>query len=124
MASVRDITFGDLLVFMGWMQKMEQACEHQLAVPDPPRVMSAKVKGWMYLMQTLEERRRQGDERLAVLEATLAAHEARLGPLFSSLLGNLAVLYETLGRGEKAQAVRQRLEAIHDGPSKSRTTPT
>jgi hypothetical protein len=76
---------------------------------------SGKVKGWIQLVQRLEERFHRSEERKLALEANVIAHEAQMGQLLSHLLANIASLYENLEQSHKAEEVRRRAEALHVG---------
>ena len=114
-SSALQITLGDFLVFIKWMNQTEQALDRAEAVPTLPDVDSGKVKGWIQLVQRLEERFRRSEEKKLALEANVIAHEAQLGQLLSHLLANVASLYENLEQSQKAEEVRRRAEALHVG---------
>jgi hypothetical protein len=71
------------------------------------------VKGWIQLVQRLEERFRRSEEKKIALEANVIAQEAQLGQLLTHLHANIASLYENLGQSKKAEEVRRRAEALH-----------
>jgi len=112
-SSALQITLGDYLVFIKWMNQTEQALNRAEALPTLPDVDSGKVKGWIQLVQRLEERFRRSEEKKLALEANVIAHEAQLGQLLSHLLANVASLYENLEQSQKAEEVRRRAEALH-----------
>jgi hypothetical protein len=114
-SSALQITLGDFLVFIKWMNQTEQALDRAEALPTLPDVDSGKVKGWIQLVQRLEERFRWSEEKKLALEANVIAHEAQLGQLLSHLLANVASLYENLEQSQKAEEVRRRAEALHVG---------
>jgi hypothetical protein len=76
---------------------------------------SGKVKGWIQLVQRLEERFRRSEEKKLALEANVIAQEAQLGQLLSHLLANVASLYDNLEQSQKAEEVRRRAEALQGG---------
>ena len=78
-----------------------------------PQLDSGKVRGWIQLVQRLEERFRRSEEKKLALEANVIAQEAQLGQLLSHLHSNIASLYENLGQSQKAEEVRRRAEALH-----------
>ena len=114
-SSALQITLGDYLVFIKWMNQTEQALDRAEALPTLPDVDSGKVKGWIQLVQRLEERFRRSEEKKLALEANVIAHETQLGQLLSHLLANVASLYENLEQSQKAEEVRRRAEALHVG---------
>ena len=109
------ITLGDLLVFIKWMNQTEKSLDRAEALPPLPELDSGKVKGWIQLVQRLEERFRRSEENKLALEANVIAHETQLGQLLSHLHANIASLYDNLGRSQKAEEVRRRAEALHVG---------
>jgi len=114
-SSALEITLGDFLIFIKWMNQTEKALDHAEAMPTLPDVDSGKVKEWIQLVQRLEERFRRSEEKKLALEANVIAHEAQLGQLLSHLHANIASLYDNLGQSQKAEEVRRRAEALHVG---------
>jgi hypothetical protein len=114
-SSALKITLGDFLVFINWMNQTEKALERGEALPTTPDLDSGKVKGWIQLVQRLEERFRRSEEKKIALEANVIAQEAQLGQLLTHLHANIASLYENLGQSKKAEEVRRRAEALHAG---------
>ena len=112
-SSALEITLGDFLVFINWMNQMEKALDHAEAPPAMPELDSARARGWIQLVQRLEERFRRSEEKKVALEANVIAQEAQLGQLLSHLHANIASLYENLGQAQKAEEVRRRAEALH-----------
>jgi len=112
-SSALEITLGDFLVFINWMNHMEKALDRAEAPPVMPELDSGKVRGWIQLVQRLEERFRRSEEKKLALEANVIAQEAQLGQLLSHLHTNIASLYENLGQAQKAEEVRRRAEALH-----------
>lgn len=112
-SSALEITLGDFLVFINWMNQTEKALDRAEALPTMPALDSAKVQGWIQLVQRLEERFRRSEEKKLALEANVIAQEAQLGQLLSHLHANIASLYENLGQAQKAEEVRRRAEALH-----------
>ena len=110
--SALKITLGDFLVFINWMNQMEKALDHAETLPTTPDLNSGKVRGWIQLVQRLEERFRQSEGKKLALEANVIAQEAQLGQLLSQLHANIASLYENLGQAQKAEEVRRRAEAL------------
>jgi hypothetical protein len=114
-SSALQITLGDFLVFINWMNQTEKSLERGEALPTLPDLDSGKVKGWIQLVQRLEERFRWSEEKKLALEANVIAQEAELGRLLSHLHANIASLYDNLGQSQKAEEVRRRAEALHVG---------
>lgn len=112
-SSALKITLGDFLMFINWMNQTEKSLERGEALPAVPELDSGKVKGWIQLVQRLEERFRRSEEKKLALEANVIAQEAQLGQLLTHLHSNIASLYENLGQSQKAQEVRRRAEALH-----------
>lgn len=111
--SALEITLGDFLVFINWMNQTEKSLDRAEPLPALPSLDSAKVRGWIQLVQRLEERFRRSEEKKLALEANVIAQEAQLGQLLSHLHTNIASLYENLGQVQKAEDVRRRAEALH-----------
>ena len=114
-SSALQITLGDFLIFINWMNQTEKSLDRAEAMPSLPDVESGKVKGWIQLVQRLEERFRRSEEKKLALEANVIAHEAQLGRLLSHLHTNIASLYDNLGQSQRAEEVRRRAEALHVG---------
>jgi hypothetical protein len=107
------ITLGDIFVFINWMNQTEKSLDRAEALPPIPDLESGKVKGWIHLVQRLEERFRLNEEKKLALEANVIAHEAQMGQILSHLHANIASLYDNLGQSQRAEGVRRRVEAIH-----------
>ncbi len=114
-SSALKITLGDFLVFINWMNQTEKALDCGESLPAMPELDSGKIRGWIQLVQRLEERFRRSEEKKVALEANVIAQEAQLGQLLTHLHANIASLYENLGQSKKAQEVRRRAEALHCG---------
>jgi hypothetical protein len=112
-ASAFKITLGDLLVFIKWMNETQKSLDRAEASPPLPDVDSGKVKGWIQLVQQLEERFRWSEAQTRALEANVIALEAQIGQLLSHMYSNIAALYDNLGQSRKAEDVRHRAEALH-----------
>ena len=108
-------TLGDFLVFVKWMNQTEKSLDRGEALPAFPDLDSEKVKGWIRLLQRLEERYRRTEGKKLALEANVIAHEAQMSQLLSHLHANIASLYDNLGQSQKAEEVRRRAEALHIG---------
>jgi hypothetical protein len=118
-SSVFTITLGDFLVFINWMNQTEKSLARAESLPSLPELDSGKVKGWVQLIQRLEERFRLNEEKKLALEATVIAHEAQTGHILSHLHANIAALYDNLGQSQRAEEVRRRAEAVHVGQSQA-----
>jgi hypothetical protein len=114
-SSAFKITLGDVYVFINWMNQTEKSLDRAEALPPLPDLDSGKVKGWIQLVQRLEERFRRNEEKKLAFEANVIAHEAQMGQLLSHLHANIASLYDNLGQSQKAEEVRRRAEAVHVG---------
>ena len=101
-SSALDITLGDFLLFINWMKQTDKSLDRGEVLPPPPDLDSGRVKGWIQLIQRLEERFRWSEERKLALEANVIAQEAQLGQLLSHLHANIASLYDILGQSQKA----------------------
>ncbi len=106
------VTLGDLFVFINWMQQAERALDQGEGLPSLPAVDSDQVRAWTRLVEKLQARYRQGEDRQMALEANLQSQEHEVARLLSHLHDNIASLYENLGQGEKAQEVRRRSSSI------------
>lgn len=111
-ATALRVTLGDVLLFVNWMQQAHRAYESGSPLPGAPQVESDQVRSWMQLLETLQERYRQSEDRQMALESHLQAQEHEVGRLFSHLHENIASLYENLGQSEKAQEARRRASSI------------
>ena len=116
-SSALQITLGDFLVFIKWMNQTEKSLDRAEALPPIPDVDSDKVKGWIQLVQRLEEPFRRSEEKKPALEANVISFEAQMGLLLSHLHANIASLYDNLGQSQKAEEVRRRAEALQYGIS-------
>ncbi len=106
------VTLGDLIVFINWMQQAERALDQGEGLPSLPAVDSDQVRAWTRLVEKLQARYRQGEDRQMALEANLQSQEHEVARLLSHLHDNIASLYENLGQNEKAQEVRRRSSSI------------
>jgi hypothetical protein len=113
------ITLVDVFVFIKWMDQTETSLARAEALPPLPELDSGKVKGWIQLVQRLEERFRLNEERKLALEAAVVTHESQMGQILSHLHANIAALYDNLGQSQRAEAVRRRAEAVHVGETQA-----
>ncbi len=95
------------------MDQAGQAVQHEYPLPDAPTLGDGTVKRWMDLIRRLAETPQRAEASHLALQETLTKQEASLGPSTSNLCENLATLYDTLGRTERAQAVRMRVAALY-----------
>jgi hypothetical protein len=109
------ITLGDLFVLIKWMNQSKTSLDRGEDLPPSPDLDSGKVKGWIQLVQRLEERIRRNEEKKLALEANVMAHDAQMGQILSHMHANLASLYDSLGQAQRAKDVRRRAEAVHGG---------
>jgi hypothetical protein len=114
-SSTFKITLGDFFVFINWMNQTEKSLDRAEALPPLPDLDSGKLKGWIQLVQRLEERFRRNEEKKFALEANVIAQEAQMGRLLSHLHANIALLYDNLGQPQRAEKVRRCAEAVHVG---------
>src|SRR5262249_19004453 len=114
-SSAFKITLGDVFVFINWMNRTEKSLDRAESLPPLPDLDSDKVKGWIQLIQQLEERFHQTEEKKLALEANVITHEAQTGQFLSLLHANIAALSDNLGQSQRAEEVRRRAEAVHVG---------
>jgi hypothetical protein len=112
-SSALHITLGDVLAFTKWMYQARKSLDDADVLPALPDVRSGKVKEWLHLIQRLGECVRRNEKRILALEENVIAHEAELEQILSHLHGNIASLYDNLGRSHKAEEVRRRAAALH-----------
>lgn len=110
-----DITLGDFLVFINWMNRSERALTQAESLPPPPRVTSSKILEWIHLIHRLEERARQAEKHTRSAEATALEQEIKLKHFLSSLHVSIASLYEHLGDIHKAAELRRKVDALPYG---------
>ncbi len=111
--SCSNITLGDVLVFVTWMNQAEEALNCGEILPPLLFLDSDAAKSCIRLFQRLNEPSRHIEEKRSALEATVTEHEVQMGQLVSQLHWNLALLYENLGQSQKAEEVRRRAEGLH-----------
>ena len=114
-SSALQITLGDFLIFIKWMNQTEKSLDRGEELPTSPDLDSDKVKGWIQFVLRLEEGFHRSEEKKLALEANVIAHEAQMAQLLSHLHANIAALYDNLGQSQKANEVRRRAEALHVG---------
>jgi uncharacterized Zn finger protein len=77
-AVVLDIKLSEATAFIEWVDAAVTALAHGHELPEATGLSSTKVLSWVQVIQTIEGRRRQKEEKHAALEADLRAREARL----------------------------------------------
>ncbi len=113
--SALKVTLRDLIVFINWMPHAQRAFDQAEHLPSLPAVDSGQVRAWAQLIEKLQARYRQSEDKQMALEANLQAQEQEVGRLLSHLHESIASLYDNLGQTEKAQEVRRRLSSIQAG---------
>ena len=106
-----DISFGDLLVFITWMNQSERALNLDEPLPLPPHLTSTKIREWVHMILRLEQRARQAEERQRATESNALEQEVKLEQFLSSLHVSIASLYAHLGQAHKAAELRRKVEA-------------
>jgi hypothetical protein len=112
-SSALKITLGDFLVFINWMNQTEKSLERGEALPTTPDLDSGKVKGWIQLVQRLEERFRRSEEKKIALEANVIAQEAQLGQLLTHCQYCVALRQSWAGQEGRRSASARRGVARH-----------
>jgi hypothetical protein len=84
-SSALDIKLSEVTIFIEWLQGSVRALEQARPLPDAPALGAGEVVNWIKAVQTLEERRRQSEEKHAALEEDLRAREGHLGRLTQQL---------------------------------------
>ena len=108
-----DITLGDLFLFLTWLEHADKAFQEGHPLPDAPHHIAGTTRRWVNSIRSLDTRHRQAQIRSRDLKETLGAQEQPLRSFAANLCENLAALYDQLGQGDKAQAVRMRAAALH-----------
>lgn len=84
-SSALDIKFSEVTIFIEWLQASVRALEQGHALPGSPALGGGEVVSWIKAVQSLEDRRRQTEEKYATLEEDLRAREGHLGRLSQQL---------------------------------------
>ena len=84
-SSALDIKFSEVTVFIEWLQASVRALEHGDPLPGSPALGGGEVVSWIKAVQSLEDRRRQTEEKNAALEEDLRGREGHLGRLSQQL---------------------------------------
>lgn len=109
-----NITLGELVVFINWMQLAQKAFEQGRCLPEAPNLGAGEIRKWVELIHNQEEAIQRREVAQRALEENLAAQEKQLGPALSMMCENLATLYESLGQADKAQAVRSKASGFQE----------
>lgn len=104
-SSVLDIKLSEITAFIEWVQLAAKALNQGLPLPQPPN-LGGEALTWVKAVETLDERRRQSDERLSGLETDLRAREAHLGRLTQQLQG---CVQETKAAQAACETLREEL---------------
>lgn len=105
-SSALDIKLSEVTIFIEWLQGSVRALEQARSLPEAPALGAGEVVNWIKAVQTLEERRRQSEEKHAALEEDLRAREAHLGRLTQQLQTSMQ---DTKAAQAACEALRQEL---------------
>ena len=111
-SSALDISVGDVLAFIKWMNQARNSLDGGYALPNFPDVSSGKVHSWVQLVQRLDQRVHRSEEKILALEENVIGYEAEIDQILSHLHRNIASFYDHLGQSHKAEAVRRRAETL------------
>jgi hypothetical protein len=84
-SSALDIKFSEVAIFVEWLQASVRALEQGQPLPGSPALGAGEVVNWIKAVQSLEERRRQSEEKHTILEEDLHAREGHLSRLTQQL---------------------------------------
>lgn len=84
-SSALDIKLSEVTIFIEWLQASVRALERAHPLPEAPALGAGDVVNWIKAVQSLEDRRRQSEEKHATLEEDLRAREGHLGRLTQQL---------------------------------------
>jgi hypothetical protein len=84
-SSALDIKFSEVTIFVEWLQASVRALEQGQPLPGSPALGAGEVVNWIKAVQSLEERRRQSEEKHTALEEDLRAREGHLSRLTQQL---------------------------------------
>jgi chromosome segregation ATPase len=82
-----DIKLSEIAAFIEWLQLAAKALNQGHPLPQHPNLDGSEALSWIKAVETLDERRRQSDEKLSALETDLRAREAHLGRVTQQLQG-------------------------------------
>ena len=105
-SSALDIKLSEVTIFIEWLQGSVRALEHGRTLPDAPALGGGEVGSWIKAVQTLEDRRRQREEKHAALEDDLHSREGHLGRLTQQLQASMD---ESKAAQATCDALRQEL---------------
>lgn len=84
-SSALDIKLSEVTIFIEWLQASVRALEQTHPLPEAPALGAGEVVNWIRAVQSLEDRRRQSEEKHATLEENLRAREGHLSRLTQQL---------------------------------------
>lgn len=105
-SSALDIKLSEVTIFIEWLQGSVRALEQGRTLPDAPALGGGEVVSWIKAVQTLEDRRRQSEEKHAALEEDLRSHEGHLSRLTQQLQASMD---ETKAAQATCDTLRQEL---------------
>lgn len=79
-----DLKLSEVMAFVEWLQPAMKALEERQPLPDASR-LSGNVAGWAQIIRTLDEQRREGEERRVSLEAERKDREAYVSRISQQL---------------------------------------
>ena len=104
--SALDIRLSEITVFIEWLQRTVKALNQGHPLPQHPNLEGSEAATWVKAVETLDERRRQSEEKLSVLETDLRAREAHLGRVTQQLQG---CMQETKAAQAACETLREEL---------------
>jgi hypothetical protein len=105
-SSVLDIKLSEITGFIEWLQLAAKALNQGLPLPQHPNLDGSEASTWVKAVETLDERRRQSEEKLTGLETDLRAREAHLGRVTQQLQGSVQ---ETKAAQAACETLREEL---------------
>ena len=70
-SSALDIKFSEVTIFVEWLQASVRALEQGQPLPESPTLGAGEVVNWITAVQSLEDRRRQSEEKHVTLKEDL-----------------------------------------------------
>lgn len=107
--STLNITLGELVVYINWMQQAEKSMSQGQTLPNAPHLTLGEVSRWVDLVLRQESIIRDLEAKQLSLQQTLTVQEGQLGSLANDLCEKVAELYENMGQHDKAATVRLRV---------------
>src|SRR3982751_3186927 len=105
-SSALDIKLSEVTIFIEWLQGSVRALEQGQTLPEAPALGAGEVANWIKAVQSLEDRRRQSDDKYSALEEDLRAREGHLGRLTQQLQTSME---ETKAAQTACDALRREL---------------